>query len=262
MRKLIVILAVVGVMVGIAVAREKKPELQPVMDFTQWNYGTCKDCIPAIDKPKFESRDEASGWVKDEDLVLGLDYQGEHKAYPVKIMDWHEIVNDQVIVTYSSLCGSAIVFRSGSKWGVSGRLKDGCLVMYNQDNNELVSQIDNDLERVPVQVLSWGEWSRIHPATVVLSRDTGWARDYQVNPYPDLERVEVVYEVRAGGETKTYTLEMIKQETADDSVLLDTIGGEKIRLSYSRGEILVENLKTRQPIIPLRSFRFAAEESR
>ena len=215
-------------------------------------YGTCKDCIPAIDDPKFETRDEADKWLKDEDEVLGLDYQGEHKAYPVKILNWHEVVNDRVIVTYSALCGSAVMFESEVKWGVSGRLKDGCLVMYNKKTHELASQLDSDLERVPVQVLTWREWQTAHPATLVLARDTGWTRDYEVDPYPERELRGVMYEVKAGGETKTYTLETIKQETADDGVLMDVVGGEKIRLSYSQGEIVVENLKTKQKIIPVR----------
>lgn len=218
-------------------------------------YGTCKDCIPAIDEPAFESKEAANKWLEDEDLVLGLDYQGEHKAYPVKILNWHEVVNDRVIVTYSALCGSAAAFKSEVKWGVSGRLKDGCLVMYDRSNNELVSQIDNDSERVPVQVLSWGEWSGMHPATTVLSPETGFDRNYEMNPYPELDQAEVVYRVKVGEETKTYGLEEIKRETAADGVFVDTVGGEKIRLSYSQGEILVENLKTKQPIIPLRQFR-------
>src|SRR3989344_728412 len=176
-------------------------------------YGTCKDCIPAIDEPQFESKDEANEWLEDEDLVVGLDYQGEHKAYPVKILNWHEIVNDKVIVTYSSLCGSAVVFASE---------------------------------------VTWREWQTAHPTTVVLSAEIGGDRDYEVNPYPELAQREVVYEVEVGEETKVYSLEVIKRETADDGVLMDVVGGEKIRLSYSQGEIMVENLKTKQKIIPVR----------
>lgn len=256
MRKALVLVGLVLVLTGC----RYKPEPVRVEDgfgvaATGWQYGTCKDCIPAIDEPAFESREEAEGWLKDEDLVLGLDYQGEHKAYPVKILNWHEVINDSVIVTYSALCGSAVAFKSEVKWGVSGRLKQGCLVMYNRDNNKLVSQIDNDSERVPVQVLTWGEWSSIHPATMVLSTETGFDRNYEVNPYPELNQAEVVYRVKVGQETKTYALEEVKQETASDGVWVDTVGGEKIRLSYSQGEILVENLKTKQRIIPLRQFR-------
>jgi hypothetical protein len=251
MKRILMLVLLTGVLVG---CRHKvKPERvgdEFGASGAELQYGTCKDCIPALDNPLFESREEAEGWLKDEDLVLGLDYQGEHKAYPVKIMNWHEIVNDRVIVTYSALCGSAVGFESEVKWRVSGRLKDGCLVMYNKETNELVSQLDGDLERVPVQVLAWGEWSRGHPATVVLSR-LG-IRDYTVNPYPDLAQAEVVYGVKVGGETKDYSLETIKQETVDDGVLMDVVGGEKIRLSYTRGEILVENLKTKQRLIPLR----------
>lgn len=250
---------VLGLVLVLAGCRHKAEPVRVGDEFgaaaTGWQYGTCKDCIPAIDEPRFESREEAEEWLKDGDLVLGLDYQGEHKAYPVKIMNWHEVVNDNVVVTYSALCGSAAAFKSEVKWGVSGRLKDGCLMMYDRSNSELVSQIDNDSERVPVQVLSWGEWSGMHPATTVLSPETGFDRNYEMNPYPELDQAEVVYRVKVGEETKTYGLEEIKQETAADGVFVDMVGGEKIRLSYSQGEILVENLKTKQPIIPLRQFR-------
>ena len=258
MRKLLLMVSLMVVLTG---CRHKAPlrqgyEGQVGDEFgasgADLQYGTCKDCIPAIDDPKFEIRDEADKWLKDEDEVLGLDYQGEHKAYPIKILNWHEVVNDKVIVTYSSLCGSAVVFESEVKWGVSGRLKDGCLVMYNKETNGLVSQLDSDLERVPVQVLTWREWQTAHPATVVLSAKMGGDRDYEVNPYPELAQTEVVYEVKVGEETKVYSLEAIKRETADDGVLLDTVGGEKIRLSYSQGEIVVEKLKTKQKIIPVR----------
>jgi hypothetical protein len=108
---------------------------------------------------------------------------------------------------------------------------------------------------MPIQVLTWGEWQRAHPATLVLSVKTGFDRDYDMDPYPELKEAEVVYRVRVGEETKTYALEEVKQETANDGVWVDTVGGEKIRLSYSQGEILVENLKTKQRIIPLRQFR-------
>lgn len=73
-----------------------------------------KDCIPSIDKPKFESAKEAA-WLKDDDRVFAIDYKGVLRAYPQRIMNWHEIVNDTIandpiIITFCPLCGSAVAF--------------------------------------------------------------------------------------------------------------------------------------------------------
>lgn len=274
MKKLLVVIGVAVVLGGCT--QRKEEVVGDGFDFPENTSGYAeyvklsqgcggKDCIPAINEPKFETRAEAGSWLKDEDLVLGLDYQGEHKAYPVKILNWHEVVNDGILVTFSPLCGSAVGFKTETKFGVSGKLKHGCPVLYDRETQSLWEQVTGEaivgrrrgekLEQVPVQVLSWGEWSSIHPATVILSTKTGFDRNYEVNPYPEFNQAEVVYRVKVGEETKTYALEEVKQETANDGVWVDTVGGEKIRLSYSQGEILVENLKTKQRIIPLRQFR-------
>ena len=231
-----------------------------------------RDCMPVIDEPDWESREEADRWLGDEDVVLGLDYRGEHRAYPVKVMNWHEIVNDEVggeavAVTYAARCGSAVVLKRQGLVGVSGKLKYGCPVMYDRETRSLWEQVTGGAivgERkgekwgqVPVQVLSWKEWRMGHPATAVLARAKGGKIDYEAEPYPEEEGREVVYGVRVGGQAKAYTLTAVKRETADDGVLVDTVGGGKLRLSYRDGEILVENLRTKSKIIPMRMFKFA-----
>ena len=241
-----------------------------------------RDCIGAIDEPKFERVSEASRWLKDEELVLGLDYQGGHRAYPVRILNWHEIVNDEVgdvpvVVTWSALCGRAAAFERppGLSFGVSGLVKTSCLVMYDREGENLWGQTSGqDLTQIAVQVLTWGEWKVAHPTTMVLSEDTGDKRDYTVYPYGDYEQNEeirfpvaevseevhpktVVYGIVINGQAKAYTLEAIKWETADDSVLNDSLGGQRVRLSYSRGEVLVENLSQREKVVATRMFWFA-----
>ena len=93
--------------------------------------GPPKDGIPAILKPKFIPADKA-GFMQDEDRVLALVHNREAKAYPIKIMNWHEIVNDtvggkKVFVTYCPLCGTGMAFDAAIDgktytFGVSGLL--------------------------------------------------------------------------------------------------------------------------------------------
>lgn len=273
MKKLLVVIGVAVVLGGCT--QRKEEVVGDGFDFPENTSGYAeyvklsqgcggKDCIPAINEPKFETRTEAGSWLKDEDLVLGLDYKGEHKAYPVRILNWHEVVNDGILVTFSPLCGSAVGFKTETKFGVSGKLKHGCPVLYDRETQSLWEQVTGEaivgrrrgekLEQVPVQVLRWQEWKTAHPATMVLSQKTGVDRDYGAGSY-EREQEEVVYGVRVGGESRAYSLDEIKRDTADDGVLVDTVGGEKVRLSYRDGEIFVENLSTKARIIPTRMFK-------
>lgn len=164
--------------------------------------GPPPDGIPAVDKPKFVSPASVD-WLSSDEPVLALEIAGEQRAYPVQIMIWHEIVNDQVAgtpvtVTYCPLCNSALAFqrRLGDRlltFGVSGFLYRSDLVMYDRQTESLWSQIEGRaiaghltgrvLDRVPVQTVTWDQWRQAHPEGKVLSRDTGVDRDYGRNPY-------------------------------------------------------------------------------
>jgi peroxiredoxin len=150
------------------------------------------DCIPSIDGPEFEAADEASGWLGPDDLVLGLSRNGIARAYPIKILNWHEIVNDRfgdepIAITYCPLCNSGVAFRSALgrevlEFGVSGRLYKSDLVMYDRRTGSFWSQIEGraivgllagrQLERIPIDVLPWSAWRAAHPETTVLARPT------------------------------------------------------------------------------------------
>lgn len=104
-------------------------------DFTKniQSGGPPKDGIPPIDRPKYVSADDAEKFLKSNEIVFGLDYQGTVKAYPQKILVWHEIVNDEarggkISITYCPLTGSALAFRGRSRegamltFGTSGKL--------------------------------------------------------------------------------------------------------------------------------------------
>lgn len=177
--------------------------------------GPGKDGIPAINNPKFTSVKDAA-FLNDSDPGLGLTIGGESRFYPYRILVWHEIVNDTVggepvLVTYCPLCATGIVFERSidgdvQEFGVSGRLWQSNLLMYNRAGSEagesLWSQVLGEavlgvhtgkkLTIIRSDVVRWSDWKEAHPATRVLSQNTGAARDYGRDPYGDYYTSESV----------------------------------------------------------------------
>ncbi|MBP0021665.1 MAG: DUF3179 domain-containing protein [Cyanobacteria bacterium SBLK] len=161
------------------------------------NGGPPKDGIPSIDDPQFETVKTTP--FKAEEMVIGVVINGEAKAYPFGIMNWHEIVNDTVggeniTVTYCPLCDTIVVFdRDKTTFGVSGKLYQSCLVMYDRTDDTLYSQpwamgiigtnVNQNLHRIPAIKTTLGAWLGEHPDSKVLSTDTGHFRNYQTYPY-------------------------------------------------------------------------------
>lgn len=164
--------------------------------------GPPPDGIPSIDNPKFAAAGEA-GFVSDSDIVLGLNIDGDARAYPLFILVWHEIVNDlvggiPVAVTYCPLCYTSQVFErtvegQEIEFGTSGKLYNSNLVMYDRLTGTYWSQalgttIKGDLagqqlEILPFDVISWGDWKELYPDSTVMSTDTGHLRSYGADPY-------------------------------------------------------------------------------
>ena len=163
--------------------------------------GPPKDGIPSIDDPRFVSPGEASG-LDDDSIVLAVGGD-DPKAYPRRILVHHEIVNDEidgtpVSVTYCPLTGTAQGFERGeTEFGVSGRLINNNLVMYDRELERWWPQIpavsipgpwhDTEggatLREFEVVRTTWGQWRSQYPDTAVLSEDTGFARNYDRDPY-------------------------------------------------------------------------------
>jgi len=163
-----------------------------------------RDCIPSIDSPEYLSVEDATH-VADDDMVITLSYKGEHRAYPSKILDHHEIVNDTVggdplAITWCPLCGSAVGIRrtvagQTTEFGVSGVLYNSDLVLYDRATETLWDQVeakcivgtmtDERLELVPVSMSRWAKWRDRHPDTLVLSTKTGFTYDYTEDRYAD-----------------------------------------------------------------------------
>ncbi|MEE8465674.1 MAG: DUF3179 domain-containing protein, partial [Dehalococcoidia bacterium] len=166
--------------------------------------GPSKDGIPAVDNPKFVSVDEAEEWLDDREPVQVVDINGDVRAYPLQILIWHEIVNDQVggipvAITFCPLCNTALVFNAALPdgrvldFGVSGMLRFSDLVMYDRQTESWWQQATGEaivgdltgtmLEFIPSPIVSWADFKQAHPGRQVLSRDTGISRPYGRNPY-------------------------------------------------------------------------------
>ncbi len=171
--------------------------------------GPPPDGIPPIDRPRFELVSEV-GWLTPNEPVLALEIRKDARAYPLQIMTWHEIVNDEVggvpvSVTFCPLCNTPYAFVRPkvdgrvTTFGTSGKLYNSNLVMYDRATESLWPQAmgravvgrltGTELERVPAQIVSWEEFRSAFPDGRVLSRRTGFQRPYGENPYPGYDDI-------------------------------------------------------------------------
>ncbi len=165
--------------------------------------GPPPDGIPAIDSPTFEQADEVD-WLEDNEAVLSLTVGGETRAYPLRVMTWHEIVNDvvggvPVAVTYCPLCNSGVAFQRTVTghgvltFGTSGLLYADNLVMYDRQTESLWPQLTGqasvgnltgtELVAIPMGTVAWSDFVAADPDARVLSQNTGFDRAYGTNPY-------------------------------------------------------------------------------
>lgn len=231
--------------------------------------GPGKDGIPAINNPGFVSQTQAAGWLGDMEPVIALEVDGEARAYPIQILIWHEIVNDElsgvpVLVTFCPLCYSAIVFDRHiggevHEFGVSGFLRHSDMIMFDRKTESLWQQFSGEalvgdytgkeLTILPSQLISFEQFREAYPEAKVLSKNTGHRRNYGDNPYagyddinnsPFLMRDEVpdkirpmekIVGVRTDSENVGYTYSFTKQEAVHN----DEAGGEPIVIFHLDG---------------------------
>lgn len=166
--------------------------------------GPPPDGIPPIDNPVFVPVADFADILDPAEPVVAIDIDDDARAYPVRAMVWHEIVNDvvggvPVAVTYCPLCNSAVSYVREingveTTFGTSGRLFASALVMYDRATESLWTHYDGravvgvltgtQLEPVPSPLLSWGDFRENYPTGQVLDwTRTGHDRDYGRNPY-------------------------------------------------------------------------------
>ena len=163
--------------------------------------GPARDGIPALVQPKVHPADQAP-WHADE-IVVGVVQGDRARAYPLAILNWHELVNDtlggrHILVSYCPLCGTALVFERKVEgqvrtFGVSGLLYQSDLLLYDRESESLWSQIaatavvgpdtGKRLRVLRSALMPWGDWKARNPNTDVLSLDTGHRRPYEQDPY-------------------------------------------------------------------------------
>jgi hypothetical protein len=171
--------------------------------------GPPKDGIPSIDNPVFKAAGEDNE-LAGNDPVIGLHINGDARAYPLRVLIWHEIVNDvvgsaPVTITYCPLCNSAIVFDRRVPpfvldFGTTGKLRNSDLVMYDRQTESwwqqftgeaIVGQLTGtELKLVPSRLESFAQFKARHPSGKVLVPNDPKLRDYGRNPY-------VGYDMRA-----------------------------------------------------------------
>ena len=164
--------------------------------------GVVKDGIPSLDNPTLIPAAEAD-YMRPDDLVFGVEIAGDVRAYPLRIMGWHEMFNEviggvPVALAYCTLCGAGILYETQVKgrskplvFGSSGFLYRSNKLMFDRQTNSLWNQFTGrpvigplassgiELVRRPVVIATWADWRKDHPDTAVLSLDTGFRRDYR-----------------------------------------------------------------------------------
>ena len=163
--------------------------------------GVAVDGIPALDNPAMIAAANAQ-YLNADDAVFGVEINGDARAYPLRIVNWHEMANDivggvPVSLAYCTLCGAAILFDGRVQgypqpftFGSSGLLYRSNKLMYDRKTDSLWNQFTGrpvvgpltgskiELHVLPVALTSWAQWRERHPETRVLALDTGFHRDY------------------------------------------------------------------------------------
>jgi hypothetical protein len=179
--------------------------------------GPPKDGIPAIDDPKFTSIGSANRYLGKNEPVAVVRWNGETKVYPIQILIFHEIVNDEiggrpVSVTYCPLCNTTLAFDRRFEdevldFGTTGRLRHSDMIMYDRQTETWWQQATGEgivgqhagarLTPVPAPVMRWEDVKQQLPDARVLSRDTGYPgylRRYGTNPYRGYDRQDGPFE--------------------------------------------------------------------
>ncbi len=228
--------------------------------------GPTKDAIPALSDPEHVAL-ESCDRLADDDRVVGMFVGGEARAYPLRVLLYHEIVNDEiggapVAIVYCPLCDSvtAVDRRLDGvvrEFGVSGLLLNSNILLYDRSDDSLWSQVGftaisgpnagRSLRHLPWEITTAAAWRTRHPDSTVMSFETGHDRDYDRNPYRNyfgsvdtlgfpvaneddrLQRRDLVIGIRLGDTTRAYPVATIRN--APDGLVRDSIEGQAVVLS-------------------------------
>lgn len=253
--------------------------------------GPPKDGIPSIDKPVFIEAKQAT--LKNDDRILGVYENGISKAYPINILNFHEIVNDHfgddpVVVTYCPLCGSGIAFDAlingePKTFGVSGMLYNSDVLLYDRETESLWSQlkyeavsgalVGKELKILNTANTTWQAWREKHPNSLVLSEKTGFNRNYSQNPYPGYDNSTAIYFSVSESDSRYHPKEMVlgleiqgkskaypfsELEKSGKKEIHDKFQGKSLRIVYDADAKSAEIIDNKgNPIPAVTNFWFA-----
>jgi hypothetical protein len=243
--------------------------------------GVLVDGIPALDNAVMIPVTDAD-YLEPDEPVFGISINGDHRAYPLRILDWHEMANDvvggvPVSLAYCTLCGAGIAYdgrvSNGETYtfGSSGFLFRSNKLMYDRQTRTLWNQLTGEpvlgelvgsnvtLDLLPVVVTTWDSWQTQHPDTVVLDIDTGYERPYfpgaaygdyfayDDTMFPVWQRNSLLQ-----AKDRIFALQVDGipiaypvNVLAEEQVVNDTVGDTSIVLIASRGEITVDGVNQR-----------------
>ena len=318
----LVILAVGAAFVGVMAWRELQPaataagslpprarqvSTRPKLNFNLDNLmvppdqilfgGPAKDGIPALSDPEVVPVADAD-FLHPNDRVVGVRIGRQQRAYPLRVLIWHEAVNDQlggvpIAVIYCPLCDSvSVVDRRLDgrtyEFGISGLLVNSNVLLYDRTDDALWSQVGftaisgpnagKSLRHLPWELTTFAAWRKANPTGAVVSFNTGYDRDYANLPYEDyfqtdqlrfpvaredlrLGRRELIVGVKLGETARAYPVREI--QTAPDGVVRDTINGETIVLQAdaASGSVRIVQAPERALVVYTYWFAWAAFHS-
>ena len=217
--------------------------------------------IPALSEPVFESSLQADNWLEEKDMVLGIFYNGKAKAYPLRVISWHEVVNDnfngeKVLVTFAALTHSGQAYK-GAGSGVSAMVFNNNTLFYDHNTRSLWAQLTGQavsgdrggdfLEKIPVVYTSWKEWRLMYPVTSVLSVNNSDDIDYSKTAYDKYDNtIELPFPIsyqnkrlplkskviglEVDGKYKAYPFSMLKK---NNGLIEDFFNGMKVRIRFN-----------------------------
>jgi hypothetical protein len=228
--------------------------------------GPTRDAIRSVDEPEFADGEAAGRWVAPPNTVIGLELGEVARTYPVHLMEYHQIVNDElagvpVVISYDPLTGLPAAYKrqvAGRtlEFGVSGLVYQSNFLFYDRQTESLWSQWSGEaiagpmlgkrLERLRVRQEPFAVWLDRHPDTQVLARPLLKQIDYRHSPYSaywvsdtipfpvdvvdeTYHPKELVLGLRAGDQSRVYLGSIM---LGSGGRVVDDFAGHKVRLAY------------------------------
>ncbi len=245
--------------------------------------GAGKDGIPALENPNFISASEVD-YLQDRDLVIGYKHNNEVRAYPHKILNWHEIINDEidgkkVVITHCPLTGTSLGWErtyqgKTTTFGVSGLLYNTNLMPYDRTTNSIWTQIGElcvngalrGIKARTFQVFEteWKTWKTMYPYSKVLSTETGRSRNYSEYPYGDYRTSNGLFYPVSVKDSRLSPKERVHGIISSDGVSaklyrFDSFGQGRLITDDFSGQNIIVGSKQKNFIISFKQKRIANE---